>query len=679
MQMPNVQFDTMLLTGGMDQMTPILSVPNGFVRDAINYEAAITGGYTRIKGYERFDGRPSPSDSAFGTVFIDSFVNIPVIGNTITGAVTGATAVVVALGPDHVAYTKITGSFNSSEQIAVGASVVGNATPVTSVISSDLAARYEGAAAENYRADIGKVPGSGTVQGGFLYNDIVYAFRANAGGAATDMYKSSASGWVQVPFYNEISFIAGGTGVPADLDTLTEGAVTSTIKRVVLESGSWASGTAAGRLVVTTPSSGNFSSGAATAGSVGITLSGVQTAITMQVGGKIEYDIGNFAGGAATNRVYGADGLNRCFEFDGDTLVPITTGTSPDSPKHIRIHKGYLFVSIDTSLVFSAPELPYDWTALSGAGEIASGYPISGIETMPGDQSTATLMVTSRSVDGIHMLYGNARSNFSYIPFLSGGGAIDYTIKNLAQTYMLDDRGVIGLETTLNFGNFNAAALSYKVNRFIELKKNLATCSSVDRIKSQYRVFFSDGFGLYFTIVNGKLIGIMPTYFPDIPYYIFEGRFSNGNQGVFMCTDSGYLMQMEKGTSFDGANINAQLILNYNSSRSHRVLKRYRKCSLEVFGLSYANISFGYSLGYGKAQISQPANKDYFSDALVSEWDAFTWDAFTWDGTDISPFEIEMRGTAENVSLTFMSGTNYIDSYTINTATLQYTPRRRMR
>mgnify|MGYP000966022289 CR=1 FL=1 len=55
--MPRVQYDLIRLRGGLDQVTPTLSLPPGFVRRSTNFEASITGGYTRIAGYERFDGR----------------------------------------------------------------------------------------------------------------------------------------------------------------------------------------------------------------------------------------------------------------------------------------------------------------------------------------------------------------------------------------------------------------------------------------------------------------------------------------------------------------------------------------------------------------------------------------------------------------------------------------------
>ena len=60
---------------------------------------------------------------------------------------------------------------------------------------------------------------------------------------------TSAAGWVLVPLMEQISFTAGTTAY-TEGSTLTQGAVSSTVKRVVLESGTWGGGTAAGRLII---------------------------------------------------------------------------------------------------------------------------------------------------------------------------------------------------------------------------------------------------------------------------------------------------------------------------------------------------------------------------------------------------------------------------------------------
>ena len=675
-QMAPVMFDTIRMGGGMDQITPTLNLKPGVVRNGLNFECDPFGGYTRIAGYERFDGRALPSSKAYSTVYVSSFVNIPAVGNTITGQTSGATAYVAAVGSNYIVTTSVSGTFTIGEVITVGATTIGTSIVSTGGITSCQQAVYTAAVADVQRALITAVPGSGQVRGVFVYDNVVYAFRDNAGGTAVDLYKSTASGWSQVPFFYEVSFTAGTTA-PADGATVTQGGVTATLKRAVKQSGAW-TGSAAGRLIVTAPSGGNFGAGAATiSGGTTITLSGVQTAIILATGGRFATDTHNFFGGATTTRIYGADGANRMFEFDGTTLVPIATGSSPDTPKHVRVHRNHLFYSVGASLLFSAPGDPYNHTAGAGAGEIGTGGTITNIITLPGNETTPALGITDR--DKTSVLYGTALANFSLVALPAGTGGADYTAQNMAQTYLVDDSGVVSLQATAQYGNFDQSTLTYGVRDFIKSKRTRVIGAMLNKEKSQYRVFYHDGFGLFLAIVNGKFIGCLPVYFPNAATCTASGKLSTGEEVSYFGASNGMVYRMDSGTSFDGASIDAYITLAYNSTKSPRVHKRYRKAAVDISADSYVQFQFGYSLGYGNIEIAQPLAAAYENTATPVYWDNFTWDNFTWDGGQASPLECSMEGTSENMAITIRSGTAYCAPYTVNSAIIHYSPRRAMR
>jgi len=682
LQPVKVSYNTTILKGGFDQITPTLQLDPGHARSALNYEAAVTGGYTRIFGYERFDGQAKPSDANYKVLFVTTLVNAPAIGATLTGGTSGATSTVIALGPNYIVTTKQTGSYTLGENLNVGATLAGvYIVPNAVILPYDLA-RFQYLAGNVYRNLITAVPGSGTTLGCILFNDVVYAWRANVGGTAVNIYKSSAAGWVQVPLYNEISFTLGGTATPADGAVLTQGGVTANVKRVVTAGGAgivgaW-TGSAVGRLIIDTPVGGNFAAGAATlTGGATVTLSGVQTAIVIAPGGKMDFDVGTFIAGSNVNRIYGADGINRAFEFDGGVYVPITTGTSPDTPKYVNIHKGYLTLCIKSSLIFSAPGLPYDYTALNGAGEIGAGDTITGSVVMPGAQQTAAMLVTTRT--NTYMLYGIGAASFNFVSYNTGAGSIDYTAMNMSETYLMDDRGVASLASTLNYGNFNSATLTANIKPFIESKRGKTATATLNRYKSQYRVFFTDGMGLYITVVNQQLMGCMPVYFPNPVYQVFNGKFNSGEEATFFCSSNGFVYQMEKGTSFDGASIDGYLTLNQNNCGSPRMRKRFRKAAMEVSGSGYAEFNFGYALGYSSRNITQPTGIVYDTNISQMTWDNFTWDNFSWDGNSTLPNELEVVGTAENIAITIRSTTPYWQPFTLNSILLHYSGRRMMR
>ena len=53
------------MQGGLNQVSPAITIPPGMVIDANNFEPSIYGGYSRMKGFERFDGQKSPSDADY--------------------------------------------------------------------------------------------------------------------------------------------------------------------------------------------------------------------------------------------------------------------------------------------------------------------------------------------------------------------------------------------------------------------------------------------------------------------------------------------------------------------------------------------------------------------------------------------------------------------------------------
>jgi hypothetical protein len=246
-------------------------------------------------------------------------------------------------------------------------------------------------------------------------------------------------------------------------------------------------------------------------------------------------------------------------------------------------------------------------------------------------------------------------------------------------SYALDTRGVVSLTASQNFGNFDTTTLTFNIRPFIQSRRSSAVASGLNREKSQYRVFYADGSALYMTIVNGEYLGAMPIKFPVGMFCWTEGESADGTEQSFMGGSNGYVYQIDSGTSFDGADIEATLLLNYNPVRSPRVRKRFRKASVEVTGSSYAEFRFGYELGYGLPDNEQPYELVYETRFSSSFWDSLVWDQFTWDGKTLAPSETEMTGTAENVALRLRVGSNFIREFTINSVILHYTMRRGLR
>jgi len=603
------------------------------------------------------------------------------VADVVTGVTSGATGTVIARPDGQVVVTNVTGTFVNGEVLNVAAAPQGTITAPPApggAATALLDATYINLAADVYRALIAAVPGSGSVLGVVQFNDVVYAWRNNAGGTAAVIHKSTSTGWSAVTLHHEISFTAGGASQPAEGTTLTQGGVTAVIKRVVRTSGTFASNTAAGRLIITTPSGGNFAAGAATVGAINFTLSAAQTAITLLPDGAYEFVVSNFGGSTGTRRVYGVDGVNRGFEFDGDVLVPISTGMTADAPTRVEAHMQHLFFSFaGGSVQHAGPGTPYIWSVVLGAGEIAMGDHVTGMMTQPGSQTSGALAIYTRNRTSI--LYGTGVTDWLLIPYRHELGGYARSFQDVGRTLFLDDLGVTDFRTAQEFGNFSHEAISADVRPKLNELRPTFTASCVSRELSQYRLFFSSGVAYYFTFSKNKFVGAMPMFFTNPVRCVWSGEQNDGTEAIFFGSDDGFVYQMEKGTSFDGDPIEYYFNLPYNNNGSPRVIKHYRHAMLEVAGSSYAEFSFGYSLGYGVAGIDQPAPQSLVAPFAAARWDAFTWDAFVWDGHTLLPAEIDMGGDSENCSVSVQGNSDICGPFTITGTIIHYTPRRALR
>lgn len=123
------------LAGGLNLSGVTSKIGDGEALTMVNYEVDPNGDYTSVRGFERFDGRPAPSDAEV-----------------------------------------------DPEQFA----------------SDELALAELMTIRENRRADIEQVPGSGPVRGAYRFRGEVVAFRDNEAEDACLMYRATENGWVEV-------------------------------------------------------------------------------------------------------------------------------------------------------------------------------------------------------------------------------------------------------------------------------------------------------------------------------------------------------------------------------------------------------------------------------------------------------------------------------------------------
>lgn len=678
MSTPNV--DVVPLQGGVDQVTTPILVQPGKLLSASNYEPDIFGGYARMKGIERFDGRQSPTDAPY-YVMDANITGTLVVGDTVTGSTSGATGKVLyvntATTPDIIVITRVTGTF-VAENINTGGPTVASITAATvsGATTTQEHSDYKALVAAEYRADIQVVPGEGPVRGVWEYKDSIYAFRNNVGSTECRMYKATTSGWVQITFGKELQFDAA-VGEITEGQTVTglSSGATGVVRRALLRTGTWTSA-GVGTLVFDTVT-GSFTDNEAVqvGGVTKVTANGTSTNITLAPNGKFDFDNYNFFASADKLRMYFADGQNYVHEFDGTRVVPIRTGLTVDKPVFVKGHRNHLFIGIESSLQYSGIGLPYSWTALTGASELGLGDTITGIKPQRGDATTGSLLATTENKT--YILYGTSSADFKLVLYSDNTGAYPYTIQNIAHAYYLDSKGITQLMASQSFGDFQAGIMSQAVQPTMDAKRTLATASCTVRSKNQYRLFFSDGTGMVMQVLptdSGNIVagGLMPfdystlsTYMNSVVSYVAD----TGQERLFGGADNGYVYELDKGTSFDGSAIDAHILMTFNYMKSPYIRKRYRRAVVQFKATGTVDVQIGYDLAYGRVEHAVGNSTNVIGGGF---WDSFTWDNFTWDVAYLQEFNIDTPGVGENISLIVKGSSNKDDAFTVHTVVVNY-------
>ena len=758
---PPTRQDYYPLGGGLDLVTPAIAVNPGKLIDSQNYEPAIAGGYRRIDGYERYDGQASPTGKSYYLVYVTLSATVSV-GNTITGATSGATGIVLANYTTYLVCANVTGTFAVAENITVSAAVKGVISSLTltdgAALPSDNA-DYKLLAANYQRTLINAIPGSGKIRGVWMFNDVWYAFRDNAGGTAGIMYKSTSSGWAAVsfgyelpigtlttnstvtitvaapgvvsyashPFVNgqpiqltttgalptglsvsttyyvvsqaagtfQLALTVGGasittTGTQSGVHTCTAigntitvgqtitgktSGATSVVSAALLRTGTWTA-SPVGALVLTTIT-GTFQSGEAlTVGGLLVSQStAVASAITRAAGGTMEFFNYNFVGTTNSTKMYGCDGVNPAFEFDGTTYVPIRTGMTTDTPSHIIGYKSSLFLSFAASVQFSGIGNPYAWTVVLGAGEFNVSKNVTGFLPQGGTSAGSSLAIFT--AERTFILYGSSSVDFKLVSSIFDVGYSAFTCQQVSNSaYGLTNRGIQSLVSTLQYGDFDYESISHMIQPLITKKRGLECASNTIRTKNQYRVYFTDGSALAVGITGDMPSGITVIDYGIPVRCICSTTMSDGSEVTMFGSDDGYVYQDNIGTSQDGNAIEAWIRLPFNNNKSPLIRKRFRKAIFEISIDGYSSVNISYDLGYASPDIlpSAPAADTPFS-GNGGYWEQFTWDSFTWDSAFISQPFIRIDGTEKNISLLFYSDRAQDLAHTVSGVTLLSTMR----
>lgn len=678
--MPQKQVDIVSLHGGLDQASTVLNIRPGAALDLVNFEPELEGGYRRIAGYERTDGRAAPSDALYYTVEVADSSGIAV-GATLTGDTSGATSAVVIKddATNTLGVTALSGGYTKDE--------TANGTTITAVevqsgqddnTTSDT---WQMAAEDYYRDLIGAVPGDGDALYAFQFGATRYAFRADLG--TVKLYKSSSTGWTLVPFFDVLFFDAGSmSDGEITAGTVIDGATSlaqGTVKVFVKNAGSY--GTDASGYMVIDATSGTFqdNENLQVGGVTKAVANGANTAITLDTGGTFQHVEHNFYATTSGTAVYGCDGVNPAWEFDGTTLAPIyypapDEDPSWNAPLFIVAHKQHLFLAYAPgTLAHSAPGDPLVFSAILGAAEFGLGDTPTGMASRSGE----VLAIYTRGKT--YGLYGSSAADWALRLISETFGAKPYTVQAIGTVYALDDKGIAPLERVQAFGDFESSTVSRYVRDIISAYQDKILGSVTIKERNQYRLHFTDGDALvmaFDSYVGADYPAFSLIRYPDVPTFVSTSQDASGDEVVLFGDASGVIYQAEKGYSFDGDAIEFAFRTPFLNQKSPHTRKTYRDLYVDIEAGHPFSMSVNFDLSFSEIYSATNNLQSFSFSGGGGYWDATDWDEFFWDAEVFSSRGITLAGTGRNISLLFYGNSKFIRPFTIQTLELHYLARR---
>lgn len=675
--------------GGLDLITPAMKKPEGAVIVAENYEPRPEG-YKRLHGIERFDGQPQPHLATYYILHFDNGTAAISEGNTVTGATSGATGkclinAVIENGSygasdadGYLTFSEVSGTFQNNENLQVSASTKSIASGLAVKLGASIDAlslTYLHDSIETRRTLIAAIPGSGAMRGVNRYAGVTYAFRDNAGGTACNMWKSSAAGWAQCDLGLSITFTSGGVTEIAE-GNVVQGSVsgaTATVKRVILTSGTWAAGNAAGRMILYNQTGTFVAENIGVSAANHATIAGNSTANALVHGGKFEFINKNFLGSSGSERMYGVDGVSQGFDWDGSTFVPILTGMVLDTPSHLAEHKNHLFFMFAKgSAQHSGIGTPYDWSIVSGSGELGIGDEGTGFNVASG-----LLVIYGRNIT--KLLYGNDATDWDLKTLTAEAGADEWTAQNVGGRLIhMDAAGIRDVSATQAYGDFTIGNQSVLVDPWIKIQKNAnasITCTTKVKEKNQYRVFYDNNIGLILDYTTNKA-QFLPISYGMTVRCASSTEDADGEEWLLFGSDDGYVYRADTGTSLDGVALKSYLRLPFNHIKSARTVKRFHSIEVEGEFAPSTSLSISADFGYGNPETSSQVSTSVSVKGGGGFWSESLWSEFYWDSQYEGQGKAHLQGLGENISAVFASTSTYEEPHTLHGATINYSFRK---
>lgn len=645
------------LKGGLDteavEITQGVTAP-GSARRLINMEPALTGGYSRVLGFSKFDDN-----------------NVPYYGapRVQGGGQTGTSLDVACLDlqpddGDTFTISGVTGTYTISSS-----SYTSSSRSATLTITPTLASSPADGAAITF------LSGSTTIQGLHIFEDSSVV--ARRGGS---LWKSSGAGWtlVSVPYHGTVLVDGGAqTGTtlnvkgiadncePQPGDTFSIGSVNLTY--TVVSCGTITAGAAA---LTITPAldSSPADEAAITWLTAGIThnTSAIQRGYTYRF--------------SETTRTVFVDGNSKPFAIDQtdsnlhwfvDAPAEVVGATD------VAVFRSTIFFAKNGILSYMVVSSDSDFTVGLGAGSLNPGVTITRLKPFK----------------DYLVIFGDTK-----VKALGGNSTASYVLQSISETVgclhpdtiqeiggdilFLAPEGIRFLSDSDRFGEFalNLASKNIRndMREFATQHPRFASC--IVQSKNQYRLF---GYSVNQESFSAK--GYLATQFgaqsentlnwcelKGFKVNVTASDYYDDNEIVVFANNNDYVYQMELGNSLDGDDVEFSFWSPYMAISDPTIRKTLHTFKLYGNFESEVTISLNLKLDFDIPGTIQPNTITLTTqDASPSVWGSAVWGAGIWGTTPTYELYTQTIGAGTTVSYR-LSGVSNTEPFRIDTILIEF-------
>lgn len=149
-----------------------------------------------------------------------------------------------------------------------------------------------------------------------------------------------------------------------------------------------------------------------------------------------------------------------------------------------------------------------------------------------------------------------------------------------------------------------------------------------------------------------------------------------GGERLFLGATDGFVYEMDVGTSFDGADVQAFIRLPWNGIGAPLQQKRFHKSTLEIEAPGAGQIGIGFDVDYGKGGGNlAPADQTLEAGSRLFRPIDYHGN-IDWTTADQGVVETYLDGIGRNLALMIVSEAADEEPHTLTALTFNYSPRR---